>query len=92
MQEQKKRSRVSKVKNLIMKQAGRRTHETLPDKDKVAIMEHLLQCPADEMLQYKDNRHPTFVVECAMMLINNKMDMYFQVLECCKRMAKSSEL
>lgn len=92
MQEPKKRSRVSKVKNLIMKQEGRRQNDVLPAQDKVDIMEFLLQCPADKMLSYNNNKYPTFIVGCALLLINNKMDVYFSVLESCKRMAKNDSL
>lgn len=56
--------------------------------DKVAIMEYLLQCPAEEMMDYNKNTMPTFIVECAMMLINNQIVDYMTVLEACRKMAR----
>ena len=56
--------------------------------DKVLIMEYLLQCPADEMIEYNKNTMPTFIVECAMMLINNQIVDYMAVLEACRKMAR----
>ena len=51
-------------------------------------MEYLLQCPADEMIEYNKNTMPTFIVECAMMLINNQIVDYMAVLEACRKMAR----
>ena len=56
--------------------------------DKVVIMEYMLQCPAEEMIEYNNNSMPTFIVECAMMLINNQIVDYMSVLEICRRMAR----
>ena len=56
--------------------------------DKVAIMEYLLQCPAEEMMDYNKNTMPTFIVECALMLINNQIVDYMTVLEACRKMAR----
>lgn len=56
--------------------------------DKVTIMEYLLQCPAEEMMDYNKNTMPTFIVECALMLINNQIVDYMTVLEACRKMAR----
>ena len=56
--------------------------------DKVVIMEYLLQCPAEEVIEYNKNTMPTFIVECAMMLINNQIVDYMTVLEACRKMAR----
>lgn len=56
--------------------------------DKVVIMEYLLQCPAEEVIEYNKNTMPTFIVECAMMLINNQIVDYMSVLETCRKMAR----
>lgn len=56
--------------------------------DKVVIMEYLLQCPAEEVIEYNKNAMPTFIVECAMMLINNQIVDYMSVLETCRKMAR----
>ena len=37
--------------------------------DKVVIMEYLLQCPAEEVIDYNKNTMPTFIVECAIIFL-----------------------
>ena len=44
--------------------------------------------PAEEMIEYNKNNMPTFIVECAMMLINNQIVDYMTVLETCRKMAR----
>ena len=56
--------------------------------DKVTIMEYLLQCPRQEMMDYDKGEMPTFIVECATMLINNRIVDYMAVLETCRKMAR----
>lgn len=56
--------------------------------DKVTIMEYLLQCPRQEMMEYNSVDIPTFIAECAEMLINNQIVDYMTVLEVCRKMAR----
>lgn len=83
-----KRKRAIRIKTQIEQMTGKKITDMLPAKDKVAIMEYLLQCPTLEMVGYNNNKYPTFLVECALMLINNKIDTYFSVLEYCRKMMR----
>lgn len=83
-----KRKRAIRIKTQIEQMTGKKITDMLPAKDKVAIMEYLLQCPTQEMVGYNDNKYPTFLVECVLMLINNKIDTYFSVLELCRKMMR----
>lgn len=55
--------------------------------DKVIIMEYLLQCPRQEMMEYNKGDIPTFIAECAEMLSNNHFVDYMNVLSICRKMA-----
>ena len=74
----------------ILRQLSGKTIESniIKAVDKVVIMEYLLQCPAEEVIEYNKNTMPTFIVECAMMLINNQIVDYMTVLETCRKMAR----
>lgn len=56
--------------------------------DKVSIMEYLLSCPMNEVIGYNDNDMPAFVVECALLLINNQLTAYTDNLQRYRKMAK----
>lgn len=77
------------AKGILAKASGNdvdRNHISAPDK--VAIMEYLFSCPMVEVIGYNDNTLPAFIVECALLLINNQLREYFDVLEACRKLAK----
>ena len=77
------------AKGLLAKTSGKdieRNH--ISPVDKVAIMEYLLSCPMDEVIGYNDNSMPAFVVECALLLINNELTAYTDNLIRYRQMAK----
>ena len=56
----------------------------LPDKDKVSIMEYLLQRPEGEVRGLIKDTKPCFVTTCAQLLLDRKLDVYFSVLKMIK--------
>lgn len=77
------------AKGLLAKTSGNdidRNH--ISPVDKVTIMEYLLSCPMDEVIGYNDNSMPSFVVECALLLINNELTAYTDNLMRYRQMAK----
>lgn len=77
------------AKGILAKTSGNdidRNHISAPDK--VAIMEYLLSCPMDEVIGYNDNQMPSFVVECALLLINNQLTAYTDCLQRYRQIAK----
>lgn len=80
------RERTAKVKTLICESYGR-VPNLLPHKDKVDIMEKLLQMPESEVykLTTKDDT-PAFVYACAKLIEEGRLDVYFDTLRQCKRM------
>lgn len=56
--------------------------------DKVAIMEYLFSCPMGEVVRYNDNDLPSFIVSCALLLINSQLKEYMEVLRVCREIAK----
>lgn len=77
------------AKGLLSKTSGNdidRNH--ISPVDKVTIMEYLLSCPMDEVIGYNDNSMPAFVVECALLLINNELTAYTDNLMRYRQMAK----
>lgn len=77
------------AKGILVKACGKdvdRNHISAPDK--VAIMEYLFSCPMDEVISYNSNDLPSFIVECALLLINNQLKEYFDVLNACRKIAK----
>lgn len=60
----------------------------LPASHKVQIMEYLLSCSVRELNKYKDIDHPTFIYECAALLIDDRMEEYLNVLTRCRAMAR----
>lgn len=78
------RSRSSTVKSQLESRAGKQLRNLLPDKDKVQIMEFLLQCPYGELQSYRNAQLPTFVVECVLMLQEERLEEYMKILSLCR--------
>ena len=74
----------------ILRQLSGKTIESniIKAVDKVVIMEYLLQCPAEEVIEYNKNTMPTLVVECAIMVITSQIADYMAVIEACSKMAR----
>lgn len=87
------KSRRITTKGVLEKVTGKRLkNNLLSAKDKVEIMEYLLQCQTAEMIGYNDNTYPTFIVECALLLIDNKFSEYMAILDKCRQMAREDGL
>lgn len=80
------RERTTKVKTLICESFGR-VPNLLPHKDKVDIMERLLQMPESEVYKFttKDDT-PAFIYACAKLIEEGRLDVYLDALRQCKRM------
>lgn len=80
------RNRRTSVRSQIENKAGKQLCNLLPDKDKVQIMEFLLQCSYADLQNYRNAQLPTFVVECVLMLQNERMPEYMEMLKLCRSM------
>lgn len=79
------------AKGILQKVCGKdicRNH--ISPADKVAIMEYLFSCTMEEVVKYKDNGLPAFVVSCSRLLANNQLSEYLDILQTCRKMAKES--
>lgn len=84
-----KAARSLKAKGILERACGRKlTNNIITPADKVEIMEYLLACPVSEMSGYNDPSMPSFIVECAVMLLNNQIREYMGVLSICRHMAR----
>lgn len=84
--------RRSTAKGILAKVCGKdidRNH--ISPVDKVAIMEYLFSCPMNEVISYNDNKLPSFVVACALLLINGELKQYIEILSACRQMAKEDK-
>ena len=80
-----KKPRPSHTKTIVQRIMGKRVVSLLPDEDKAAIMEWLLQLPKEELVTLvSDTRTPMFVVKCATMLQEAPLTDYLNLMVQCK--------
>jgi hypothetical protein len=74
-----RKDRICKVRPQLEKGVGAKFKEMLPVKDKIAIMEHLLEMPYSELQRWMDEKKPTFVVLLTDMLIRKEMEPFMAI-------------
>lgn len=80
-----KRKRLHKTKTIVQQLAGQSIVNVLPDKDKVEIMNWLLQMPLNDIKKLVSNPStPAFVVKCAEMLHSEPLERYFELMHRCR--------
>ena len=80
-----KQFRSRKTKTVIQNITGKRVVDMLPDSDKAAIMNWLLQMPLQEINKLaNDVNTPAFVVKCANMLNDEPLERYFDLMHSCQ--------
>lgn len=89
---QKRKYRTMKTKTIVQQLAGKRVSDMLPDKDKSAIMNWLLQMPFAEINTLaKDPATPSFVVKCATMLNSEPLEKYFDMMMRCRMISAEGQ-
>lgn len=79
------KARSVKIKTIVTALCGGNTRANLlPDADKVAIMEYMLQRPQEEVENLTNVGKPMFVTACARLLLAGKLDVYFSILKSLK--------
>lgn len=87
------RNRRVTPKGNLEKMVGRKIDPNLlPAIHKVQIMEFLLTCSHDELVKYVSIDQPVFIVICAKMINEMKLDEYMSVLDRCRAMAREDAL
>lgn len=85
-------SRPLPVRTSIERTLNIKISTSLPNIDKVAMLEWMLTQPASEISRINDRSEtPAFIGICAGMLLQNKMVEYMQVLSLCREMASEDD-
>lgn len=76
------------VRTAIERLLGIKISTSLPNVDKVAMLEWMLTQPASEISKINDRSEtPAFIGICAGMLLQNSITEYMQVLSLCRKMS-----
>lgn len=77
-----RKERTHLVRTELEKELGVKFREMLPAKDKVLIMQYLLEQPAEKLRELTNDKYPAFIALSARLLvkaqINDFMDVYAQ--------------
>ena len=74
-------ARTPSIKTTIERTLGISISSSLPNKDKAAVMEHLLTLPTSELKRIGEcDKAPSFVSSCANMLRRDELLEYMQIL------------
>lgn len=74
-----RKERIKLVRVELEKELGVKFREMLPAKDKVLIMQYLLEQPHDKLQQLTQNKYPAFIALSARLLVECKLNEFMDV-------------
>jgi len=86
-----RKERIIRVRVEFEKRLGAKLREMLPARDKVLIMQYLLEQDENKLAELAESSLPAFITICAQQLVDHELNKFMEVYELFKQEAKECE-